>query len=184
MSQTTNVTTTTRAPATTTPAALSPQASTSRPLTARQLTSEIRGAHAHLIARLAAVPPNMIGASLVADEDDLELRADHLRIVLRATADYVGAFMRDTAYFSHAVQIERKYLDGLFDDTIGDLCGAIENAATSLRAGYDSLHRELEGVPSRYTAHDDGIPEFLDRRKANGIADASFVDLVEGGADV
>src|SRR6516225_289312 len=86
MSQTTNVTTTTRAPATTTPAALSPQASTSRPLTARQLASEIRGAHAHLIARLAAVPPNMINPFHQADEDDLQLRADHLRIVLRAGA--------------------------------------------------------------------------------------------------
>jgi hypothetical protein len=123
----------TRAPATTTPAAPSPQVDISRPLTARQLASEIRGAHAHLIARLAAVPPNMINPFHQADEDDLQLRADHLRMVLRATADYVGAFMRDTAYFSHAVQIERKYLDGLFDDVIGDLCGAIENAAETVR---------------------------------------------------
>ena len=55
-----------------------------------------------------------------------------------------------------------------------------------LRAGYDALHRELEGVPSRYAAapaapsHGDGIPEFLDRRKANGPAEASYVDLVGG----
>jgi hypothetical protein len=58
-----------------------------------------------------------------------------------------------------------------------------------LRAGYDSLHRELEGVPSRYAAapatpsRDDGIPDFLDRRKANGCADdaaPSYVDLVGG----
>jgi hypothetical protein len=54
-----------------------------------------------------------------------------------------------------------------------------------LRAGYDSLHRELEGVPSRYGAPppvtDDGIPEFLDRRKPNGAAtpmEPSYVDLV------
>src|SRR5262245_38500201 len=60
----------------------------------------------------------------------------------------------------------------------------IESVMTlnNLRAGYDCLHRELEGTPSRY-AHDDGIPEFLDRRKANGVAEASYVDLVEGGAD-
>ena len=61
-----------------------------------------------------------------------------------------------------------------------------------LRAGYDSLHRELEGVPSRYAAapaaeasRDDGIPDFLDGRRANGSADdaaeASYVDLVGGG---
>jgi len=56
-----------------------------------------------------------------------------------------------------------------------------------LRAGYDALHRELEGVPSRYgpapaavPAHDDGIPEFLDRRRANGT-EPSYVDLVGGG---
>ena len=54
-----------------------------------------------------------------------------------------------------------------------------------LRAGYDSLHRELEGVPSRYGAvaapvQDDGIPDFLDRRKPNGATEASFIDLVGG----
>ena len=127
MSQTDSANTTTMRSATT-PAALSPQR-----ITARQLASEIRGAHAHLIARLAAVPPNMINPFHQADEDDLQLRADHLRMVLRATADYVGALMRDTAYFSHAVQIERKRLDGIFDDVIGDLCGAIENAAETVR---------------------------------------------------
>ena len=51
-----------------------------------------------------------------------------------------------------------------------------------LRAGYDSLHRELEGVQSRYGAvaapvQDDGIPDFLDRRKPNGATEASFVEL-------
>jgi len=102
-------------------------------ITARSLASEIRGAHAHLIARIAAVPPNMIDPFLQADDDDLQLRADHLRIVLRATAQYVGAFMRDTASFSHAVQIERKRLDSLFDDLISDLCGAIEQAAETVR---------------------------------------------------
>src|SRR5215472_16908257 len=56
-----------------------------------------------------------------------------------------------------------------------------------LRAGYDSLHRELEGVPSRYAtapaadaSRDDGIPDFLDRRKTNG-PEPSFVDLVGNG---
>jgi hypothetical protein len=130
MTQATYAIITTRAPGNR-PAAPSPQAS--RPRTVCAMVSSIRGSHAHLIARLAAVPPNMIDATLVADEDDLQLRADHLRIVLRATPDYVSAFVHDTAYFSHAVQIERKYLDGLFDDVIGNLCGAIENAADRVR---------------------------------------------------
>jgi len=142
MSQANDSPTTTGAPGTH-PAAPSPQRisfqsagavrANNRPTTARQLASEIRGAHAHLIARLAAVPPNMTNPFLQADEDDLQLRADHLRIVLRATADYVSAFMRDTASFTHAVQIDRKRLDGIFDDVIGDLCGAIENAVETVR---------------------------------------------------
>jgi hypothetical protein len=93
----------------------------------------IQGAHAHLVERLAAQPPNVISPMLVADEDDLDLRADHLRIVLRATADYVSALVRDTADNSWAVQINRKRLDGLFDDIIGDYCGAIEQAAETVR---------------------------------------------------
>src|SRR6266404_4627593 len=87
-----------------------PSPQPSGPLTARQLTSEIRGAHTHLIARLAAVPPNTINPFLQADEDDLQLRADHLRVVLRATADYVSALVRDTDDFTHAMQFDRKYL--------------------------------------------------------------------------
>ena len=141
MSQANDSPTTTLAPATTpapSPQRISFQSAgavraNNRPTTARQLASEVRAAHAHLIARLAAVPPNMINPFLLADEDDLQLRADHLRIVLRATADYVGAFMRDTAYFSHAVHLDRKHLDKIFDDVIGDLCGAIENAAETVR---------------------------------------------------
>jgi hypothetical protein len=96
-------------------------------------TPTIQGAHAHLVERLAAQPPNVISPFLAADEDDLELRADHLRIVLRATADYVSALVHDTADNSWAVQTDRKHLDGLFDDIIGDYVGAIEQAAETVR---------------------------------------------------
>src|SRR5262249_56477909 len=37
--------------------------------------------------------------------------------------------------------------------------------------------------PKLDTTERDGVPRFLDRRKASGPAEASFVDLVEGGAD-
>jgi hypothetical protein len=105
-----------------------------RPIpTARELASEITAAHTHLIERLKAVPPNQINPFLQADENDLQLRADHLRIVLQATADYVGAFMRDTYGYSHAMQFDRKYLDGIFDDIIGDTVGAIEQAVARLQ---------------------------------------------------
>jgi hypothetical protein len=35
--------------------------------------------------------------------------------------------------------------------------------------------------PKLDTSERDGVPGFLDRRKANGVAEASYVDLVEGG---
>lgn len=111
----------------------SPLARPPLPVRRRASLPTIQGAHAHLIERLTAVPPNVISPLFNTDEDDLELRADHLRIVLRATADYVSALVHDTADNSWAVQIDRKYLDGLFDDIVGDLCGPIERAAEIVR---------------------------------------------------
>jgi len=107
--------------------------SSPRLLTVRDLTDDILKSHRHLIERLAALPPNTIGASLEADEEDLTLRAETLRCHLLAVQQYVIAFMRDTAAFTHALNTDRLYLDGLFRDIIGDLCGAIENAAETLR---------------------------------------------------
>jgi hypothetical protein len=67
-----------------------------------------------------------------------------------------------------------------------------------LRSGYDTLQHALENEWSKYhqapapaindglpdhsapPAADDDIPGFLDRRKANGPAEASYIDLVEG----
>ena len=104
-----------------------------RPLTARELAEDILKSHRHLIERLTAVPPNTVGASLEADEDDLTLRAETLRCQLLAMQQYVIAFMRDTASFTHALSTDRLRLDGLFRDIIGDLCGAIEQAAETVR---------------------------------------------------
>jgi hypothetical protein len=107
--------------------------SSPRPLTARELAEDILRSHKHLIERLTALPPNTIGASLNADEDDLTTRAETLRCHLLAFQQYVVAFMRDTAAFTHALNTDRLRLDGLFRDIIGDLCGAIENAAETVR---------------------------------------------------
>jgi hypothetical protein len=104
-----------------------------RPLTVRDLTDDILKSHRHLIERLTALRPNTIGASLEADEDDLILRAETLRCQLRAMQQYVIAFVRDTAAFTHALSTDRLRLDGLFADIIGDLCGEIENAAETLQ---------------------------------------------------
>jgi len=107
--------------------------SSPRPLTARELAEDILKSHRHLVERLAALPPNTVGASLEADEDDLTLRAETLRCQLLAMQQYVIAFMRDTASFTHALSTDRLRLDGLFRDIIGDLCGAIEQAAETVR---------------------------------------------------
>jgi hypothetical protein len=107
--------------------------SSPRLLTARELAEDILKSHQHLVERLAALPPNTVGASLEADEEDLTLRAETLRCHLLAMQQYVIAFMRDTASFTHALHTDRLQLDGLFRDIIGDLCGAIENAAETLR---------------------------------------------------
>src|SRR5258707_9717929 len=104
-----------------------------RPLTVRELAEDILKSHKHLIERLAALPPNTIGASLEADEEDLTLRAETLRCHLLAVQQYVIAFMRDTASFTHALSTDRLHLDGLFRDIIGDLCEAIESAAETVR---------------------------------------------------
>src|SRR5882672_2923349 len=81
--------------------------SSPRPLTARELAEDILKSHRHLIERLTAVPPNTIGACLNADEEDLTLRAETLRCHLLAFQQYVVAFMRDTAAFTHAFNTDR-----------------------------------------------------------------------------
>jgi hypothetical protein len=107
--------------------------SSPRPLTVRDLTDDILKSHRHLIERLAALPPNTIGASLEADEEDLTLRAETLRCHLLAMQQYVIAYMRDTSAFTHGINTDRLRLDGLFRDIIGDLCGAMTIAADKVR---------------------------------------------------
>lgn len=107
--------------------------SSPHPLTARDFAEDILKSHRHLIERLTALQPNTVGASLEADDDDLILRAETLRCQLLAMQQYVIAYMRDTASFTYAISTDRLRLDGLFRDIIGDLCGAIENAAETLR---------------------------------------------------
>jgi hypothetical protein len=126
-----NATTTTRVDSSSAGATRRP--SSPRLLTVRDLTDDILRSHRHLIERLAALPPNTIGASLQADEEDLQIRAETLRCHLLAMQQYVIAFVRDTAAFTHALHTDRLHLDGLFRDIIGDLCGAIENAAERLQ---------------------------------------------------
>ncbi len=96
-------------------------------------TSGIRESHAELVARLQALPPYEFDPLLHATPDQLQLAADILRCNLRATERYVVAFVRDTADHTSLLPTDRLPLDGLFDDIIGDLCGAIEKACDRAR---------------------------------------------------
>src|SRR5258708_25127596 len=123
ISQAENATTTTRVRFSSA-GALPPQASAG----VSGSTPGIRGAHADLITRLQALPPYRFDPRLQATPDQLELQADILRCNLRAMAQYVVA-----ADHTYAIHTDRLYLNGLFDDIIGDLCGAIASAAETVR---------------------------------------------------
>lgn len=101
--------------------------------TARSIANEIVESHGHLIDTLKALPPNVIHPFCTADAADLRERAEILQRTMRAMERYVAAFMVDTAANSWAVDLDRKWMDGLFDDLIGDCCGKIENAAERAR---------------------------------------------------
>src|SRR5258706_11002584 len=98
-----------------------------------ETATDIRGAHADLIRRLQALPPYRFDPRLSATPDQLDLQAETLRCNLLAMQQYVVAFVRDTAYHTTAIDTDRLYLDGLFRDIIGDLCGAIICAADKVR---------------------------------------------------
>jgi hypothetical protein len=111
------------------------------PIHGHKSSPDITGIHAHMIERLASIPPSVLNPFLNADADDLQLRADTLRCNIRAFADYVSAFVRDTADSTYAMHIDREWLDGLFNDIIGDTAGAIESAAETVRENGRSLQR-------------------------------------------
>ncbi len=96
-------------------------------------TWDVRGAHADLVRRLQALPPYRFDPRLQATPEQLDLQAETLRCNLLAMQQYVIAFVRDTAYHTTTIDTDRLYLDGLFRDIIGDLCGAIEIAADKVR---------------------------------------------------
>jgi hypothetical protein len=106
---------------------------THAPAHTRASLPNIAGVHAHLIERMAANAPSIINPFHNADSDDLQDRADHLRGLLSAVRDYVGACLHDTADSTWGMHLDRKWIDACFDDLIGDAVGAIENAVDTLR---------------------------------------------------
>jgi hypothetical protein len=94
----------------------------------------IRDRHAELIRALAKSVPNYI--RFVADAQDLDDRAEHIKEIGRAFAAYVEELVDDTAYKLNTGRIDR---DAHFQilDTIGDLSGQMSRIAQDLAEGSD-----------------------------------------------
>jgi hypothetical protein len=94
--------------------------------------STVKDAHADLIERLMALKPYRI--LYIGDAQDVEERAEHLRQILGAVLDYVGAILSDTSHVAPGGSIDRKYLLGMISDLADDVAGSIANAADDLAA--------------------------------------------------
>jgi hypothetical protein len=99
------------------------------PADAPPKTSGLEGDFANMIERMQRLPPRNFSSFLQPDGEDLQDRADTLRIHIRAFRDYVTAFMKDSADASWHVDMASIFIDGLFEDMIGDCCGLLEKAA-------------------------------------------------------
>jgi len=161
----------------------------------------------NLGGRQLGVDTSRTSASLI-PADPRDNRIVRRKIVLDEIADLL------TLHHGSNSAADRQERIKLCRKHFGAVWGEMETVMPleRLRAGYDTLHLELENVPSRYHVpplaindglpptvshesimeaatepldHTDhgGLPAFLDRRKAvNGAIESSFVDLV-GGAD-
>jgi hypothetical protein len=103
-----------------------------RPAAPFSTAPTILGSYAHLIGRLAANRPHYLNPRLIADSADFEERAEHLRGVLVAVADYVRVCLKDIGDSSN-IELDVKYIDGAFQDLVGDITGPLRNAADRMQ---------------------------------------------------
>lgn len=101
--------------------------------TFRALTAQITNAHREFIERIRRLPPNEIDARLQADGEDIEHRAEVLRVHMKAMMDYVSEYIADTAGYTYALNINRKEIEAQFRDFISDIVGQLEIAAETVR---------------------------------------------------
>jgi hypothetical protein len=95
-------------------------------------TSPVRAAHTEFVAALATNAPRPLHCGT--NSEDLEGRADHLEKVLAALHVYLTAIIAETAQDIPASTLDRRYLDGLFQQFSADAMGAIRDAAAEMRA--------------------------------------------------
>jgi hypothetical protein len=94
-------------------------------------TSPVRAAHTEFVAALVANAPRPLHSE--ANSEDLEGRADHLESVFAALHVYLTAVIAETAQDIPASTLDRRYLDGLFQQFSADAMGAIRDAAAEMR---------------------------------------------------
>jgi hypothetical protein len=106
-----------------------------RPLMSRgrspKSTSPARAAHTEFVAALATNTPRPFHSE--ANSEDLDGRADHLEKVFAALRVYLSAIVAETAQDIPAVNLDRRYLEGLFQQFSADAMGAIRDAAAEMR---------------------------------------------------
>ena len=94
-------------------------------------TNRARAAHTEFVAALAGNAPHPIRSS--ANWEALEGRADHLQKTIGALHVYLSAVITETAEDIPTSTLDRRYLDGLFQQFSADVLGAIRDAAAEVR---------------------------------------------------
>ena len=94
-------------------------------------TSPVRAAHTEFVAALAGNAPHPIRPD--ANWEVLEDRADHLEKTIAALHVYVSAIIAAPAQDIPASTLDRRYVDGLFQQFSADVLGAIRDAAAEMR---------------------------------------------------
>jgi hypothetical protein len=94
-------------------------------------TNRVRAAHTEFVAALAGNAPHPIRSD--ANWETLEGRADHLEKTIAALHIYLSAIIAETAQDIPPITLDRRYLEGLFQQFSADVLGAIRDAAAEMR---------------------------------------------------
>ena len=94
-------------------------------------TNPVRAAHTEFVAALAGNAPHPIHSD--ANWEALEGRADHLEKTIAALHVYLSAIITEAAQDIPASTLDRRYLDGLFQQFSAEVLGAIRDAAAEMR---------------------------------------------------
>src|SRR3974390_3485858 len=94
-------------------------------------TNPVRAAYTEFVAALAGNAPRPFPPDT--HPEDLEGRADHLEKVFAALHVYLTAIIAETAQDIPASTLDRRYLDGLFQQFSADAMGAIRDAPPEMR---------------------------------------------------